>query len=374
MVHALAVDDVGVAYGATGRGVERSTDRGDTWARLGSELAHHRVFSLACGRRGVVFCGSYDGVWMWSPAGESAEHWTPADTGLSAGDAYSVSIETAGVAFAGTASGALRSNDGGRTWRPAGEGIDGRHVYAMVELASGERLAGTDHGLLRSRGGSTWEPAGLDGQRVFRLLETDAGHVLAGTLGSGVWRRDPDDEAGWRAANDGLSYEQAFEVMQTRSGDVLAGTGTIAGGTKIGGIFRSQDLGATWQLTESDAVAVYRIVEGSTGVLFAGAQRCRILRSHDGGSTWASLDTTGTTDTKMFSLAIDGDDRLYLGAGAQLLVSDDGAHSWEVAGDGLDGATVYDLAVHPSGSLIAATSYGLYRSLDRGETWEPGRA
>jgi hypothetical protein len=243
----------------------------------------------------------------------------------------------------------------------------------MVELASAERLAGTDHGLLRNRGGSAWEPAGLAGERVFRLLETEDGGVLAGTLGSGVWRRDPD-EGDWRAANNGLSHEQAFEVMQSRSGDVLVGTGTITGGTKIGGIFRSQDLGASWRLTESEAVAVYRIVESSTGVLFGGGQRCRMLRSHDGGLTWASLDTTGTTDTKMFSLAIDPDDRLYLGAGAQLLVSDDGADTWEVAGDGLDGATVYDLAAHPSGSLIAATSYGLYRSLDRGETWEPGRA
>ena len=373
MVHALAVDDAGVAHAATGRGVERSTDRGDTWAPMGCELAHHRVFSLACARRGVVFCGSYDGVWMWSPSGDSAECWTAVDTGLSAGDAYSVSIEAAGVAFAGTASGALRSHDGGRTWRPAGDGIDGRHVYAMAELASGERLAGTDHGLFRNRGGSAWEPAGLDGQRVFRLLETDAGAVLAGTLGAGVWRRDPDD-AGWHASTNGLPHEQAFEVMQTRAGDVLVGTGTIVGGTKIGGIFRSQDLGATWRLTESDALAVYRIVESSTGVLFGGGQRCRILRSHDGGATWTSLDTTGTTDTKMFCLAIDADDRLYLGAGAQLLISDDGADSWEAAGDGLDGATVYDLAVHPSGSLIAATSYGLYRSLDRGETWEPGRA
>jgi photosystem II stability/assembly factor-like uncharacterized protein len=53
------------------------------------------------------------------------------------------------------------------------------------------------------------------------------------------------------------------------------------------------------------------------------------------------------------------------------LRSDDAGMSWEVVGRGLDGVTIYGIAADSSGTLIAATSSGVYRSTDAGVSWSP---
>jgi hypothetical protein len=73
----------------------------------------------------------------------------------------------------------------------------------------------------------------------------------------------------------------------------------------------------------------------------------------------------------MYSLSRDRHDRLYLGAGPELLRSDDAGMSWEVVGGGLDGVTVYGVA-DVGDTLLAATSSGVYRSVDAGVSWSPG--
>jgi ligand-binding sensor domain-containing protein len=365
MVQVLIIGEGGAVFAGTGRGVARSDDSGRTWSPLGVELAHHRIFSLALTPEGLLLAGSYEGVWAGDP-----QHggWAPVDTGLSADDAFAVVVDVGGVAYAGTRGGARRSTDGGATWHAAGLEAT---TYALATLASGAVLAGTDDGVQERDGASDrWRPAGLPGQRVYCFAEVAPGHVLAGTLGAGVWCRAGAGER-WIEASHGLGDPMAFDLARTREGDVLLASGAVRDGVKAGGIQRSSDGGRHWCPTRVEPITVYRIVERSDGVLFAGAQGARILRSVDGGTSWHDRPT-GLVGLKLFCLAIDDADVLYLGAGSLLLRSTDGAEHWEVVGDGLEGATVFAVAPHPGGRLLAATSYGLYRSDDRGTTWDPG--
>jgi photosystem II stability/assembly factor-like uncharacterized protein len=366
MVHALLVDDTGAAFAGTGRGVARSDDGGRNWIAVGQELANHRIFSLARSPHGSLLAGSYEGVWTGDPERGA---WVPVETGVSVDEAYTVIIGPGDVAYAGSRLGGLRSTDAAATWHPAGEGADVT-TYAICCLASGSVLAGTDDGVVEGGAGRAWRSSGLRGQRVFCLAEVEPGRVLAGTLGSGVWSRSGREP--WIEANEGLFDPMAFDLLPLSAGEVLLATGRVEGGVKTGGVSRSVDGGRSWQGTDCEATTVYRIVRNSTGLLFAGAQRSRILRSTTGGSTWQALGTMGLVDAKLFCLAIDTDDRLYLGSGARLLRSADAAATWDVIDDGLEGATVFDVAAYRSGILVAATSFGLYRSVDDGATWQPG--
>ena len=87
------------------------------------------------------------------------------------------------------------------------------------------------------------------------------------------------------------------------------------------------------------------------------------------GGRGAASRPRGLDDSKLYCLAVDAADRVYLGTGARLLRSDDAGDSWEVVGDGLDGVTVYELAAHAGGTLLASTSSGMYRSTDAGRTF-----
>jgi hypothetical protein len=109
--------------------------------------------------------------------------------------------------LAGTTSGLMTSEDGGRSWRPAPglpPGIpvtavahhpaDGRTVYAY--------LHGQSAGLMRSRdGGVTWEPLGFAaGARTpVVALAVGAGERLALATTAGDVRRSSDGGRTWRA-------------------------------------------------------------------------------------------------------------------------------------------------------------------------------
>ena len=73
----------------------------------------------------------------------------------------------------------------------------------------------------------------------------------------------------------------------------------------------------------------------------------------------------------MYCLHLGPGDRLYLGAGNELLCSDDAGDSWQVVGRGLDGVTIYGVVGVGDGTLLAATSSGVYRSSDAALTWTP---
>jgi photosystem II stability/assembly factor-like uncharacterized protein len=220
------------------------------------------------------------------------------------------------------------------------------------------------------RPGEAWVRAGLDGRRVFTLVSPAPGELLAGLLGDGVWRR-PAGEADWHRSDHGLDHPLAFDLLcSTSTGEVLVATGMLEGGAKSGGIFRSSD-GERWTAAEVEHNTVYDLCETSDGVIVAGAQRCRILRSTDGGRSFETTRPEGRDESKMYCLAIDRSDRLYLGAGSELLRSADAGDSWLVIGGGLDGVTVFGVACVDGDRLMAATSSGVYRTDDAGVSWTP---
>jgi photosystem II stability/assembly factor-like uncharacterized protein len=369
IVHTIVVTSAGDVYAGTGAGVAHSRDRGETWTAVGDELAHHRIFSLAVDRAGSVFAGSYDGVWV-NRAGDTT--WVAIDTGLAAGEAFSVFADDRVGTWAGAKAGAIRSLDGGVTWTRHDTGAKGLNEYAFVVDSEGTLLAATDDGvraLTESPAGPRWTSVGLAGRRAFSLLDLGGGELLAGTLGDGLHLRH---DGSWQRVGERDLPPLVFDLRRsTLSGAVLAATGAVVDGIKTGGICRSTDEGRTWTTSAHEPITVYRIVETATGVLFAGAQGSCILCSVDGGATWIASSPAGLVGSKMYCLAIDRSDRLYLGSGAKLLRSAGLAASWQEIGEGLDGVTTYGLTQHSSGALIAATSSGMYRSDDDAVSWHP---
>ncbi|MBN1661619.1 MAG: hypothetical protein JXA93_24710 [Anaerolineae bacterium] len=110
-----------------------------------------------------------------------------------------------------------------------------------------------------------------------------------------------------------------------------------------------------------------------------------LYRSDDGGRSWYFLGSglpAGGVGHLAISPAFDDDDILFVaqavGGSGNLGVwkSDTGGRAWRMANDGLDDLAIVDLAISPAfatdGTLLALTrNQGLYRSTDRGETWEP---
>jgi hypothetical protein len=196
-------------------------------------------------------------------------------------------------------------------------------------------LAGTDTGAYVSHdGGATWTQT-LTGVRVWTLGydERHSGDAFAGTDGKGVYA-SLDGGTTWATASTGL------QNLDVRS--LAFGLDGIAAGTNAGVALSPN--GITW---------------------------------HDGGLDAYSISSVAVAANFPQFTVIAGADSGNLAQG-YLFMSSGGA-AWEVLQSGLPSGAVVssitsgqiDLAV-PKHPLIVATSEGIFRSGDGGNTWTAG--
>ena len=356
-VHALAVLDDGSILAGTGQGLARSLDRGRTWQPVADELDTHRIFSVLQLDDGRIMAGSYAHLWVGDHGA-----WRLIDPGLTPDETWAVHFHGRTI-YAGAKAGLLRSDDQGETFRNV---APGSVVYGFAPTAAGEVLAGGDWGV---RVGPDWAPRGELGPRAFAVFENGPDHLLVGTLGEGLVEYR---SGAWSPVGGGPPHRQAYQIVRSTSGRLLACTGDVIDGTKVGGVFASDDGGRTWAETLAGR-SYYSLTQTSDGTIYAGGRRCYISASTDNGDTWNPRPLPLGREAKMYSLYADGRDRLFLGAGGQLLRSDDGARTWTVLDDGIDGVSFYDLREGPGPILAGATNSGVYTSVDGGETWQAGR-
>lgn len=159
--------------------------------------------------------------------------------------------------------------------------------------------------------------------------------------------------------------------------------GLILAGTLAGGIWRSTDGGRNWvpvslwlSSTPISAVAVDpadpKTIYAGTGSLSdtgLGNAALGVIKSTDGGVSWTAPELAGPLAFVSTVLLWPGDsNRVLLGTDLGVRVSTDSGQRYR---DVLVGTTVSTLVKDPlaSGTVVASTHSGLFRSDDQGETW-----
>lgn len=194
----------------------------------------------------------------------------------------------------------------------------------------------------------------------------------------------------WRPTRQGLAGRRVTSAI-AREGVILAGTQD--------GIFRSDDLGQTWQ--EASQGLSTRHVRwiayhpDISDLEFAGTEPAGIFISHNGGESWrACPEVHQLRDEHGWSLPYSPEagcvrgfafhgQRAYAAVEVGgVLISDDRGETWNLAKGsqfregypppGHVHPDVHSLAVHPSSPdlVYAPTGGGFYRSRDGGNAWE----
>ncbi|HLH67177.1 MAG TPA: hypothetical protein VKV27_15915 [Solirubrobacteraceae bacterium] len=315
----------------------------------------------------VLLLGFDNGIARVSLNGRARAEWTLQGVHVSALAVDPLRPERAYAATMGE--GLLLSDDGGLTFKPAGS-LKGARVWSL-EVSRSDR----SDGLGAVYAGT--EPSALhrseDGGRTFHELESV---------------RDIPGRAEW-------SFPPAPDTHHVHSIALsVADPQIVIFGVELGGVYRSDDRGATWAQVPADPDphtlrthpdAPERIYEGG------GAS---YVQSDDSGLTW-HRDLNGIPDSVryFYSLAVDSHDPdnvlisaardPFSGHGVlpgqtpwSTVYRRRGRRAWEEVTDGLPpregtemGALVADPRAHGSFFYITTRPRGLYRSLDGGESW-----
>lgn len=254
-------------------------------------------------------------------------------------------------------------------------------------------------------------PAFMSGRIADIAINLDDPNQWYVAVGSGgVWRTDNAGTTWKPIFDDQSSYSiGCVTIDPSNPFAIWVGTGENVGGRHVGygdGVYRSMDGGASWEnlgLKESQHISKIIINPDNSDIVWVvvqgplwskGGDR-GLYKTMDGGKKWKKVlgdnDWAGVTD-----LVIDPDnpDQLYAatwqrhrnvasymggGPGTAIYRSSDGGENWEKLTKGLPKSNMgkIGLAISPQNPdvIYAAIELdrrtgGIYKSIDRGSSWE----
>jgi photosystem II stability/assembly factor-like uncharacterized protein len=231
--------------------------------------------------------------------------------------------------------------------------------------------------------------------------------VLVGTRKGLFILVSGDERREWAIEGPHLvGWEIFHAVLDARDGAIYAATNSPVYGATV---HRSSDLGTTWTraeeigLPESSGLTLEKTWhvepgrEDEPGRLWLGGAPGVLFRSDDSGKSWQPVDSVLNHETRdrwnpgaggmcCHSIQLDPTtpERMYIGiSAAGVFRTEDGGESWTPANQGTAadfmpdpyptvGQCVHKLLLHPAqpDRLWQQNHCGVYRSDDRGQSWE----
>jgi ligand-binding sensor domain-containing protein len=278
-----------VSAAADGYAVFKSTDQGRSWARSDAGLPGTARINAFASLAETVFVGTDSGI--FTSTNEARSWQSASDVAMTTGRVICLAALGRSV-FAGTdGHGMLRSSDRGKTW-----GSNSSFSFRKVRCLLAHKdviYAGTDEaGVFGSdQSGQTWTPlrTGFPTQAQVFALAILEGRLFAGLYSRGLYV--------W------IERDQRWSKVDPVSPLALATAGgTLVVGHNPGGLYWSEDLGASWAKGIAAPVDAFTAtfpddrgalsndapiweLAGRDGLLLVGAS-AGIYYSDDRGRTW----------------------------------------------------------------------------------------
>jgi photosystem II stability/assembly factor-like uncharacterized protein len=257
------------------------------------------------------------------------------------------------LAVASLEAGIAISADGGSSWReselPDTAGAPFAVAFPEADGVWPALVAATGGGLLLSPDDGGWEPVGHEvGARHPRCLAARSGGPLLAGFADGAVARSDDAGRSWRRLATPL---QGAEVVALASSPAIAIDHTLFVAT-----VRPAESEGEWQLA--------------------------LWRSTDDGASWSCwLERTGPRALALLvppshprdgALLVSVGDRLMRpNPRMEEIVRGQRRPHWREVWSAPDGALITSLIVVPESDLFAATTRGVYRSVNGGDSFEP---
>ncbi len=291
------------------------------------------------------------------------------------------------------------SYDTGETWNRAHTNTGGIYNESRCWCVSvhpdrqGEVLSGTDLGVYRwDPAAARWNhvPSPMDGLHILQMAQAphDPGIIFAGTRPAEIFR-SLDDGRTWTRCRLGNSTECYF-INTPRVTSIQFDPqekDTVWVSIEIDGIFRSRDLGETWEklnkgLISDDTHNLVFFDADDAGREILCSTEEGVHKSTDNGANWRLIEVPQTSFVYMRCMERQANDSeiVFMSVGdkpsgetGMLLRSRDRGESWEhVELPGRVNSTIWSIGTNAADPdlVFCCTIMGqIYRSTDGGESW-----
>ncbi len=210
----------------------------------------------------------------------------------------------------------------------------------------------------------------------------DKTFIYVGAETEGLYRKAADD-ASWEKLSNGLPPSAEVRAIVFHPEDskiVFAGTQR--------GVYKSLDRGDSWKrvnLPEGRIVRSFKFHPHRPDVMFLGTEGSEVYKSEDAGDNWQHLSTIQNPDavqmrfsTRILGIAIESANTDNMFAALEVggaAYSADAGKTWKIVNKNFTGSVdlmdSHGVAMGPSDkSVLVANRTGVWRTRDRGESWE----
>jgi len=365
----------GTSYGQNGKlRPEESALKNLKWRAIGPSIMGGRIDDVAVveGNASTFYiAAATGGVWKTTNAGTTFEPIFDDQSNTSIGD-ICIAPSDPNIVWVGTGEpnnrqssswgdGVYRSLDGGKTWQNMGL-KDSKHIGRVVIDPHNPNI------VYVAALGHLWGPNRERG--VYKTI--DGGKTWSQSLfvneDTGVTDIAMDHQS------PGTLYAAAYQRRRTPWGFNGGGPGSA--------IYKTIDGGASWTKLTKDlpegitgriGFDIYRADPSIVYAIIENARAGGVFRSDDRGATWRKMSDVNSRPMYYSQIRIDpnNDQRIWQLA-ANMFTSDDGGKTWvqnvvtRIHGD------YHGLWINPANSnhMIAGSDGGIHQSYDRGRSWD----
>lgn len=367
-------------------GLFRSTDAGETWARVpGLPEVVASDFAIDPGDSSVMYVGlaandASGGLFKSTDGGKT---WTEKTQGLGRAPGvmeFSIAASQTSRIYMITANNGRTkvyiSNDAGESWREnTPKGLRNWEWYCVAVSADPQdpdsALVGGVPSFRTSDGGRSFQKASPTHVDTQAFVHDGRGHVYSGN--DGGLQQSPDNGRSWTSFNDGLGIVQFYPGFSRKPGDA----DYFIGGTQDNGTLRLS--GGRWTMVLGGDGGTTAIHPDKPNTVFASIYGTgSIHRSTNGGANFRQVGGSIRGRTPWMAAFVfdpSSSSTLYYGT-QRLWKSSDTGGSWRaISGDVTGGrGSISHISVAPSNpkTIYLTTTDGRFlTSTDGGSNFEP---
>lgn len=345
--------------GTNGAGIYRSTDLGLTWSAINQGFTSSEGWVFAFDDIEHIYVGDGD-HWGLFKSTNNGDSWRF----LRKFGTLSIAIDSLNTVYVGTWDTLYKSTDDGVTWNALNNGLPSVPIGSILIKNDNEIFIGTGYlfygnGVYYSSdGGYSWSQRGLLNEVVYSLAMHPSGIIFAGTMQNGVYR-SKDNGQNWEQLNNGLINKNIYRLKMASSNILFASS------ESDGGIYKSTDLGDTWQNVGLPIATVESVVFDTDNNLYACTYG-GVQKYNYSSQTWTNLGLP-----KLQYMILDDENYLFAGtSGNGVYKSSNFGKSWDTTSSlGESGNVILNMAKYTDGSVLLGTNNFIKRTTDKGISW-----
>ena len=350
-----------------------SADNGTTWVRKNIIRSYYGIYSLLFDEPSNSFYAVVYNVTDWDiiKSTDYGNTWHfVSSIDYNQPDNFSFESNQQDRLFVGSIDGFKYSSDLGYNWIQSDSGFYATGSNNLTYFPFDRLFVGTSKGNFRlAEDKMNWLK---DSALVGSFLISNTGEYI---LSNGDIHKSTDNGNSWFTAFEPmLSFSATTELTQASNGYLFAGGYENGGvhGTGWSMVWRSTDYGEIWDVVYSNSgdrlINTVTKIPGNT--MIAGGKDGEIIQSTDLGETWYSSNGGIPSDARIVVIRVGRDGVIFAGSTSYgIFRSIDSGLTWEIVNNGLNSLEVRTISINSIGKVFAGTQSGVFVSIDNGDNW-----